>query len=89
MAVARALANDPAIILADEPTGNLDLKTGAEIIALLASLKEDTDATIISATHDHKMLATSDRVVYLTDGQITQIRKREDMDIRVGTIEGH
>jgi putative ABC transport system ATP-binding protein len=89
VAVARALANDPAIILADEPTGNLDLKTGAEIIQLLASLKTDSDATIISATHDHKMLATSDRVVYLVDGQVDQIRRREDLDIRIGSITGH
>ena len=88
VAVARALANDPAIILADEPTGNLDLKTGAEIIGLLASLKEDSDATIISATHDHKMLATSDRVVYLVDGQVDQVRRREELDIREGSISG-
>jgi len=89
VAVARALANDPAIILADEPTGNLDLKTGAEIIGLLASLKEESDATIISATHDHKMLATSDRVVYLVDGQVDQIRRREELDIRAGSITTH
>ena len=88
VAVARALANDPAIVLADEPTGNLDLKTGEEIINLLESLKADMHVTVISATHDHKMLAASDRVVYLTDGQITDIKSRDQLDITVGDIRG-
>ena len=88
VACARALANDPAIILADEPTGNLDLKTGAEIIEMLEGLKNEFLVTIITATHDHKMLAASDRVIYLTDGEITSIKNREDLNIQVGTIEG-
>jgi len=88
VAVARALANDPAIILADEPTGNLDLHTGEEIIEMLEGLKEDFHVTVMSATHDHKMLAASDRVVYLTDGQITSVKNRDELDIRVGTIQG-
>ncbi|MFW6107610.1 MAG: ABC transporter ATP-binding protein [bacterium] len=88
VAVARALANDPAIILADEPTGNLDLHTGEEIIGILEALKKDFHVTVITATHDHKMLAASDRVVYLTDGQITHIKGRDELDISVGTIDG-
>ena len=88
VAVARALANDPAIVLADEPTGNLDLRTGEEIIRMLEDLKADFQVTVISATHDHKMLAASDRVVYLTDGQITDIKHRDELDIKVGTIQG-
>ena len=88
VAVARALANDPAIILADEPTGNLDLHTGEEIIHMLEGLKEDFHVTVMSATHDHKMLAASDRVVYLTDGQITSIKHRGELDIKFGTIQG-
>ena len=88
VAVARALANDPAIVLADEPTGNLDLRTGEEIIQMLEDLKADFQVTVISATHDHKMLAASDRVVYLTDGQITDIKHRDELDIKVGTIQG-
>ena len=88
VAIARALANDPAIILADEPTGNLDLKTGQEIIALLTQLKEQDGVTIITATHDHKMLAASDRVVYLTDGQIVDIKQRDELEITAGTIKG-
>ena len=88
VAIARALANDPAIILADEPTGNLDLKTGREIIELLTAMKEERGVTIITATHDHKMLAASDRVIWITDGRISRIQKREELDIQVGSISG-
>lgn len=88
VAVARAMANDPMIILADEPTGNLDLATGKEVIELLRELKEESGVTIISATHDLKMLHVSDRVVWIVDGKIDRIEKREDIDIAVGTIEG-
>ncbi len=88
VAIARALANDPAIILADEPTGNLDLRTGREIIELLTAMKEERGVTIITATHDHKMLAASDRVIWVTDGQISRIQNREELDIRVGSIAG-
>ena len=87
VAIARALANDPAIVLADEPTGNLDLRTGEEIIQMLAGLKDDFNTTIITATHDHKMLAASDRVVYLSDGQITDVKNRDELDITIGRIE--
>jgi len=88
VAIARAMANDPSIILADEPTGNLDLATGREIIELLRQLNEEQHVTIISATHDMKMLSVSDRVVWIRDGVIDRIEKREDLDISVGSIEG-
>ncbi|MDD4889908.1 MAG: ABC transporter ATP-binding protein [Phycisphaerae bacterium] len=88
VAIARSLANDPAIILADEPTGNLDLKTGEEIIGMLKLLAAEAGVTVISATHDHKMLAVSDRVVYLTDGKIVDIKGREELQISFGTIDG-
>ena len=88
VAIARALANDPELILADEPTGNLDLKTGAEIIALLSDLCRIHGVTVISATHDHKMLAASDRVVYLVDGRIVRVALREELRIAAGSIEG-
>jgi putative ABC transport system ATP-binding protein len=86
VAVARALANDPAIILADEPTGNLDLTTGEEIITLLKQLSKERDVTIISATHDIKMLNVSDRVVWIRDGRIDRIEDREELSISVGQI---
>jgi len=88
VAVARALANDPAIILADEPTGNLDLKTGTEIIELLSQMNKEMGVTVITATHDHKMLAASDRVVWIRDGMVDRIERREDLQIQVGTIDG-
>lgn len=88
VAIARALANDPAIILADEPTGNLDLKTGHEVIELLKELKEERGVTIITATHDMKMLDASDRVVWITDGQVSRIQSRDELDIKVGSLDG-
>ena len=87
VAVARALANDPAIILADEPTGNLDLTTGEEIIDLLKHLSRERNVTVISATHDIKMLNVSDQVVWIRDGQIDKIEDREELSISVGQID--
>ncbi len=86
VAVARALANSPVIVLADEPTGNLDTKTGEEIIEQLSELCRERGVTVIAATHDHKMLSVSDRVISLLDGRIEKIRMREDIDIKVGSI---
>ena len=86
VAIARALANEPAIILADEPTGNLDLHTGEEIINLLAELSRELGVTVISATHDHKMLATSDRILWIKDGKKDRLERREDITIRIGAV---
>jgi len=88
VAIARSLANDPAIILADEPTGNLDLRTGKEIIELLRRLNKDKQVTIISATHDLKMLDVSDRIIWIRDGAVDKIEQRSELDIAVGTLEG-
>ncbi len=87
VAVARAMANDPAIILADEPTGNLDLSTGEEIITLLKRLSEEHGVTIISATHDLKMLNVSDQVVWIRDGRIDKIENRDELSISIGQID--
>jgi putative ABC transport system ATP-binding protein len=87
VAIARALANDPAIILADEPTGNLDSSTGEEIIALLQKMSRERGVTIISATHDFKMLNVSDRVVWIRDGRIDKIEHRAELSISIGTIQ--
>jgi len=86
VAIARALANEPAIILADEPTGNLDLHTGEEIIHLLHQLSKETGVTVITATHDHKMLDVSDRILWIKDGAIDKLQRRDEVDIRVGTV---
>jgi len=87
VAVARSLANDPAIVLADEPTGNLDLSTGEEIIELLQMLSCERGVTIISATHDYKMLNVSDRVVWVRDGAVDRVELREELDITIGGID--
>ena len=86
VAIARAFANDPAIILADEPTGNLDLKTGQAIITLLKDMNQERQTTVISATHDHKMLDVSDRIVWVADGRVDRIEKRKDVEIEVGKV---
>jgi predicted ABC-type transport system involved in lysophospholipase L1 biosynthesis ATPase subunit len=70
VAIARALVNQPDLILADEPTGNLDSHTGEEIIHLLCALREERRATLIMATHDARIAARAPRVVELIDGTI-------------------
>ena len=87
VAVARALANSPAIILADEPTGNLDLSTGEDIIQLLKQLSLQRNVTVISATHDYKMLNVSDQVVWIRDGRVDKIQQRDELDIKTGGLE--
>jgi lipoprotein-releasing system ATP-binding protein len=80
VAVARALANQPALVLADEPTGNLDLRTGEEMIELLAELRDTLGVTIVSATHDLKMLKRSDRILWIEDGRIVKMAKPGEVD---------
>jgi putative ABC transport system ATP-binding protein len=88
VAIARSFANAPSIILADEPTGNLDLRTGKDIIELLRRMNKDSGVTVISATHDLKMIDVSDRVVWIRDGRIDKIEAREDIDLKIGTMDG-
>ncbi|HEY4952294.1 MAG TPA: ABC transporter ATP-binding protein, partial [Verrucomicrobiae bacterium] len=70
VAIARALINEPELLLADEPTGNLDSQTGGEIIELLKSLRVEKRMTLIIATHDAKVAAHAQGVIELTDGRI-------------------
>ena len=70
MAIARALANDPSVLLADEPTGNLDSATGEEILGLLRSLSAERGQTVVLITHDRALAAQAPRLVELKDGEI-------------------
>jgi putative ABC transport system ATP-binding protein len=85
VAIARALANNPVIVLADEPTGNLDLHTGLDIIGLLRTLNTEKGVTIITATHDLKMIDVSDRIFWVRDGKVDRIETRAE--VAVGTLE--
>ena len=74
VAIARALVGNPVVILADEPTANLDSKNGKECIEMLHRLNKEKNVTIILTTHDQRIIDTSDNVIYLVDGQIDQVR---------------
>ena len=76
VSIARALVNNPSIILADEPTGNLDLNTGLEIITLLKTLNEEQGVTIFCATHDYKIIDVSNRIIWIRDGKIEKVEIR-------------
>ncbi len=75
VAIARALINDPKIVLADEPTGNLDTKTGWEIVQLMKKLNEEKGQTFIVVTHDPQIAETAHRIVHLKDGLIEEIKE--------------
>ncbi len=72
VAIARALANNPPILLADEPTGNLDQESGATVIQALHDIQRDANTTIILVTHDVNLSRIAGRVVHLTDGKISE-----------------
>ena len=76
VAIARALINDPAIILADEPTGNLDSKTGKEIVQLLSRLNKKNKTTIVLVTHDLGWTKYANKIIRLKDGEIEKIVKK-------------
>ena len=88
VAIARSMANNPSILLCDEPTANLDLRTGEEILDILVHLNEERGVTIICATHDHRMLNVSNRMLWIRDGMIDQIKRRDEVQIEVGSIDG-
>ena len=70
VAIARALINEPKLLLADEPTGNLDTTTGGEIMAVLLSLRDERGMTVIVVTHNQSLAARCDRIVRLQDGRV-------------------
>jgi putative ABC transport system ATP-binding protein len=83
VAIARALINRPPVVLADEPTGNLDSRTGAGIVDLLLGLRREYGVTIVLATHDSQVAARCDRVVRLLDGRVA-----DDVDVRASVDVG-
>ena len=87
VAIARSLANDPSVLLCDEPTANLDLSTGQEILELLQKLSHEKGVTVICATHDHRMMDICDRLMWIRDGKIERIANRGDVRIEIGGIE--
>ena len=92
VAIARALVNAPVLLLADEPTGNLDSANAGEILQLLAGLRDDREMTIMLATHDPQVAARADRLIRLRDGAVvddialTQGDDVEDVIRRVGQL---
>ncbi len=86
VALARALINDPVVILADEPTGNLDTQTGAEVLQLLRDGVDVHGWTVVMVTHDPKAALYADRIVFLRDGALTGETSTKDSNVR-GTIE--
>ncbi|MDQ7013923.1 MAG: ABC transporter ATP-binding protein [Planctomycetota bacterium] len=72
VAIARALINDPTLLLADEPTGNLDRKTGAAILDVLAEIRRERGQTMLMVTHDPEIAARADRIVELVDGRVVE-----------------
>lgn len=90
VAIARAFVTDPAIVLADEPTGNLDSKTGDEILQLLRRSCDELGQTIVMVTHDAKAASYADRVVFLMDGQIADnLKLTNDQAEDVRQIQRH
>ena len=88
VAIARSLSNQPKVLLCDEPTANLDLKTGADILAILKRLNEERGITIVCATHDHRLLDVCDRMMWIRDGQIERVEDRKNITVRIGRIGG-
>lgn len=88
IAIARSMSNNPSVLLCDEPTGNLDLKTGAEIHGILQRLNKDQDVTIICVTHDHRLIDIAHRILWVRDGMVERIADRSEVTVQTGAIGG-
>lgn len=86
VAIARALANDPVLILADEPTGNLDSRTGREVLATLQNLVREKGVTILMVTHDMTAASYADRIMHMRDGLLERIEDVAERPILEATV---
>ena len=78
MAIARAMVNNPPVIFADEPTGNLDSKSSVEIMDIFTKLNKEKNVTVIMVTHERDIAEFTDRIITFRDGQILSDEKRND-----------
>ena len=88
VAIARSLCNRPKILLADEPTANLDLTTGQEILNILQRINRERGVTIVCSTHDHRLLRVCNRIMWIRDGRVERVESSENIQITVGSIGG-
>jgi putative ABC transport system ATP-binding protein len=88
VAIARSMSNQPKILLADEPTANLDLRTGQDILNILQRINSERGVTIVCSTHDHRLLNVCDRIMWIRDGQVERLENRDNIKITLGSIEG-
>jgi putative ABC transport system ATP-binding protein len=89
VAIARSLCNQPKILLADEPTANLDLSTGQEILDILQQINRERGVTIVCATHDHRLLRICDRIMWVRDGRVERVESSENIQITLGSMGAH
>jgi putative ABC transport system ATP-binding protein len=88
VAIARSMCNQPKILLADEPTANLDFKTGQDILDILKRINRERGVTIVCSTHDHRLLDVCNRIMWIRDGRVERVERREDLDISLGHVGG-
>jgi putative ABC transport system ATP-binding protein len=86
VAIARSLCNQPKILLADEPTANLDFATGQGILDILQRINSQRGVTIVCSTHDHRLLAVCDRIMWIRDGRVERVERRENIQITLGKV---
>ncbi|MEX2389933.1 MAG: ABC transporter ATP-binding protein [Phycisphaeraceae bacterium] len=88
VAIARSMCNNPRVLLADEPTANLDLKTGQSILEILQRINEERGVTVVCSTHDHRLLNICDRIMWIRDGKVERVEERKDLTIKLARIGG-
>jgi len=88
VAIARSMSNNPKILLADEPTANLDFKTGQDILEILQRINRERGVTIVCSTHDHRLLNVCDRIMWIRDGLVERVESRENIRIKLGNMGG-